>query len=232
MTIDREALEEVFAARGWLSLQPPAFRAGFIALGQPVLLERGAPVFHAGDQGGGVFGIVSGGVAVLGGTRWQLPALAHIARAGDWFGHGPILSGKDRILSFGAAERTMLLRVPLSSLRARMRDDPEFASRLAQMADMGTATTIAVARDLLIRDSARRLAAVLLRVTAMGEVPPADPGGHPMTQAELAEMSNVSRHLANRTLGALQRAGMIEVGYNRIRLLDVPALKAFAYGDP
>jgi CRP/FNR family transcriptional regulator, cyclic AMP receptor protein len=224
-------LNRIFSARGWLSRQPQAFRERVIKMGRLVVLDRGAPVFHMGDRQGGVYGIVSGGISVLGGTLWQMPALAHIERAGDWFGHGPALGGGDRILTFLAAEPTTLLHVPLEALRQQMREDADFAVRLAQMADVSTATVIWMARDLLIPDSARRLAAVLLRVTAMGGVEATDTDGYVMSQTELGEMANVSRNQVNRVLGALRRAGLIAVGYNRIRLLDVEGLKAFAYAD-
>lgn len=230
-TVNAGELDRIFAHRGWLSLQPPEFRQRVIAMGWLVTLGRGAPVFHAGDPPGGVYGIVAGAIAVLGGTRWQLPLLAHIERAGDWFGHGPVLSGGERTLTFVAAEPTVLLQVPLEQLRPQLRSDAEFAARLAQMADASTETVLWTARDLLIPDSARRLAAVLLRVTAMGEVPPADPQGYAITQAELGEMSNISRFQVNRIVGRLKQAGLIEVGYHSIRLLDVPGLQAFAYAE-
>jgi len=226
-----DQLERVFSTRGWLSRQPQPFRTQFISLGRLVALERTAPVFHTGDASGGVFGVVSGAVAVMGGTPWQSPALAHVERAGGWFGHGPVLRGGPRTLTFIAAEPTTLLQVPLERLRPRLQGDPDFAARLAQMADASTETVIRVARDLLIRDSARRLAAVLLRVTAMGEVPPGDGQGYALTQAELGEMANISRHHVNRILAMMRRAGWIDARYNRIRLLDVAALKAFAWTD-
>jgi CRP/FNR family transcriptional regulator, cyclic AMP receptor protein len=226
-----DELERVFAGRGWLSRQPTAFRRQFIALGRRVELERGAHVFRRGDAAGGVFGIVAGGVAVRGGTARQLPALAHIERAGDWFGHGPVLRGGRRTLTFVAAEPTTLLHVPLSRLRLRLQQELDFAARLAQMADDSTETVVRVARDLLIPDAARRLAAVLLRVTTAGEVPSADERGYALTQAELGEMANVSRHHVNRIVSTMRRAGWIDAHYHRIRLLDVDALKAFAWDE-
>ena len=226
-----DQLEKVFSTRGWLSRQPPRFRTTFIGLGRLIALQSGAPVFRTGDESGGVFGIVSGGVAVFGGTPWQRPELAHIERAGDWFGHGPVLRGGTRSLTFVAAEPSTLLQVPLERLRPQLQSDPDFAARLAQMADASTETVIGVARDLLIRDSARRLAAVLLRVTAAGDMPPDNEQGYALTQAQLGEMANISRHHVNRILAMMRRAGWIDVRYNRIRLLDVAALKAFAWTD-
>lgn len=230
-TLVVDQLERVFATRGWLSHQPQPFRSRFVRLGRLVALERGAPVFRMGDGSGGVFGIVSGAIAVLGGTSRQLPVLAHIERAGDWFGHGPALRGGNRSLTFIAAEPSTLLQVPLERIRAQLQGNPDFAARLAQMADASTETVIGVARDLLIRDAARRLAAVLLRVTAAGDVPPESEQGYALTQAQLGEMANISRHHVNRTLGMMRRAGWIDSRYNRIRLLDVAALKAFAWTD-
>jgi CRP-like cAMP-binding protein len=226
-----EQLEGIFATRGWLSRQPETFRCRFIALGRMVTLARGEPVFHAGDDSGGVFGIVSGGITVLVGTRWQTPAAGHIERAGDWFGHGPVFSGGKRMLSFIAAEPSLLLQVPLEKLRPPLRDDPDFAARIGHMAEASNEIATATTRDLLIRDSARRLAAVLLRVTAMGDVPPANPEGYAITQSELGEMSNISRHQVNRILARLRRAGLIEVGYQSIRLINVEGLMAFAYKE-
>lgn len=224
-------LERVFSSRGWLERQPPPFRARFISLGRLITLERWAPVFHMGDGSGGVYGIVSGAIGVLGGTFRQLPVLAHIERAGDWFGHGPVLRGGNRSLTFVAVEPSTLLQVPLERLRPQLQNDPDFAARLAQMADASTETVIGVARDLLIGDSARRLAAVLLRVTTAGEVPPDNEQGYALTQAQLGEMANISRHHVNRILAMMRRAGWIDARYNRIQLLDVAALKAFAWAD-
>jgi CRP-like cAMP-binding protein len=135
------------------------------------------------------------------------------------------------VLSFVAAEPTILLQVPLGRLGPIMQADAAFAIGIGQMADIGTRMLTWIARDLLIPDSSRRLAAVLLRVTAMGEVPPADPSGYVLTQRELSEMANLSRSQVNATLGRFRAAGWIDIGYNRIRLLDVEGLKTFAYSD-
>jgi CRP-like cAMP-binding protein len=226
-----DRLKTLFAQRGWLSRQPPDFRQGFLALGRLLSLERDVPVFRTGDGLGGVFGIVTGAMAVHSGTRWQAPALAHVMRPGDWFGHGPALRGGARSLTFIAAEPTLLLHVPLDRLRAQMQAEPEFLTRVAQMADENTETALWVARDLLIPDSARRVAAVLLRVTALGEVPPDQTSGYPLSQGQLGEMANLSRHQVNRVLGRFQRSGWIACSYGRVALLNVAALKQFAYAE-
>lgn len=229
--MDKEALQQVFSRRGWLSEHPADFRETIIDMGRPVELDRGDSLYSIGDAAGGVFGIASGSMAAHAGTAWQASVLGNMLRAGDWFGHSPALSGSQRIHGFVAAEASILLQVPLSKLRPMMQEDPLFALRIGQMADIGVRILTQIGRDLLMPDSSRRLAAVLLRVTAMGEVPPADASGYVLTQRELGEMANLSRGSVNAALRRFQASGWVEMDYNRIRLLDVAGLKAFAYQD-
>jgi CRP-like cAMP-binding protein len=44
-------------------------------------------------------------------------------------------------------------------------------------------------------------------------------------------MANISRHHVNRILAKMRSDGWIDARYNRIRLLDVPALKEFAWTE-
>jgi len=229
--MDRDTLRAVFSARGWLSEQPADFRETIIGMGRLVELDRGDPLYQAGDVQGGVFGVVSGSMAAQGVTSWQAPVLATLVRSGTWFGHSPALRGGTRTLSFIAAEPTVLLQVPLSRLGPKMQEDAGFAKRIGGMADIGSTILAWIVRDLLTPSSSRRLAAVLLRVTAMGEVPPADASGYVISQRELGEMANLSRSQVNAALGRFRASGWIDIGYNRIRLLDVEGLLAFAYED-
>jgi hypothetical protein len=75
------------------------------------------------------------------------------------------------------------------------------------------------------------LPAMLYRVTGAGEITPDDPEGFRRTHQQLGERANLSRHHVGRKLAALEAAGWIACGYNRIRLVDAEGLAAFAYGD-
>lgn len=177
--------------------------------------------------------MISGGVAVEGGTQWHPPRVGHIFRSGHWFGHGPALTGAVRHNGYFAMEESRLLNVPLPALRALMQGDPDLTRLVGAMANMGTVLANWILSDLLISDGPRRIAAVLLRVTGVHEgVEPSDPDGFLLTQADLGEMANASRHSVNRALGQFTRAGWIAKNYSHIRILDVAALSGFAYkGD-
>jgi CRP-like cAMP-binding protein len=224
--------ERPFSRRGWLSGAEPQLRARVLGAARQTLVGRGQRVWSAGDPPGGICGVVSGGIGAEGSTRFHLPRLGHVYRAGDWFGHGPVLAGGRRVMGFVALEQSLLLTVPLETLQAMMRDDPEMARLVGEMANRGTQLGNHVACDLLIPEAPRRIAAVLLRVTgALDGVEPDDPRGFLLTQAVLGEMANASRHHVNRVLGEFEREGWIAKSYNHIRVLDAGALADFAFSD-
>jgi CRP-like cAMP-binding protein len=225
---DHEAL---LARRGWLSEHPATFRAHVLRVALPVEAQPGTAIFREGDQANGLYGIVSGGIAVEGGHHRQTPLMGHIFRAGDWFGVKAPLGGGPRELTYRALEPSRLLFLPNSRLVPLMQHQPDVAIRIGQLAELGNRLGSWISRDLLTPDASRRLAAVLYRVLGMGEVEPADPRGFALTHSQLGEMANLSRHHVGRKLADFERQGWISCGYNRIRLRDPHALSAFAYAE-
>jgi CRP-like cAMP-binding protein len=222
--------ESLFAAHGWLSEQPAGFRRQLLAMARPLSVARGDWVFAINDPPGGIYGLISGGIGIEGGGPFHLLRLGHVLRAGSWFGHHPILvPGARRTQGMRAMEDSDLLYVPLAPLEALVRTDPVAARSIGSMADGGSLLATRIISDLLIPDAGQRIAAVLLRVTAAEEgVEPHHPDGFLMTQAELGEMANLSRPHVNQVLGELERRGWITKHYQRLRILDVAALRGFA----
>lgn len=230
--LDEAALDGLFARRGWLYRVPADFRRTILGLGRPLMVSRGDHVYSVGDQPGGIFGVVSGGIGVEGCTPWHGPRLGHVMRAGFWFGWGPVLGGQTRSMGMRALEDSELLTISLSQLRQLMDRDSRAGQLMGDAANYGAEIASWTACDLLMSDGARRITAVLLRVTGVLDgLSPDQPNGFLLTQSDLGEMANASRHHVNRVLGMLAREGWIATRYNHIHLLDVPALKRFAYTD-
>ncbi len=223
--------EAVFAARGWLSEHPAAFRSLLITEAVAVEAPQGTCVFRRDDASTGLYGIVSGAIGVEGGHRRQTPLLGHVMRTGEWFGIKALLHGGPRELTYRAIEPTRLLFISRNQLVPLMQKDPEIAVRVGQLAEIGNRLGSWVARDLLTPDAGKRLAAVLFRVLGTGEVVPDDPQGFWLSHQQLGEMANLSRHHVGRKLASFEAAGWISCGYNRIRLINAEALAVFAYGD-
>jgi CRP-like cAMP-binding protein len=224
-------LETTFAARGWLSEHPAAFRSLVIGEAVPFEVEAGTFVYRRDDESNGLYGIISGAIGVEGGHRRQTPLLGHVFRSGEWFGIKAVLHGGPRELTYRALEPSRLLFVARARLVPLMQADSDVAVRVGQLAEIGNRLGSWIARDLLTPDAAQRLASVLYRVLGTGEVQPDQPEGFRLTHQQLGEMANLSRHHVGRKLAEFETAGWIACGYNRIRLLDPEGLAGFAYGD-
>ena len=222
----------IFAARGPLALVDAGARDRFLAAARPLAVARGAQVYVAGDGPGGIYGVVTGGIGVEGSTAHLGPRLGHVMRAGGWFGEGPALRGGVRRLGYRALEDSRLVVVPLPALQQLQHEDPGITRLLATISEISSGIAALSVRELLIPDAAQRIAAVLLRVTGADEgVEPSDPAGFLLTQAELGEMANASRHHVNRVLRQFARAGWIATSYNHVRLLNLQALTNFACSE-
>ena len=218
--------------RGWLAGTPPAFQEQILAMGRVIRLARGQRLYAFGDAPGGIYGVLSGGVGMEGCTHRHPLRLGHVVREGGWFGHGPALHGGQRTLGCRALEDSELLGLPLAALTTLMRENAEAARHIGTLATRNSDLLIHMTCDLLISDAARRTAAVLLRVTGAQEgVQPSHVDGWLLTQSELGEMANVSRHHINRILCQFADRGWLAKRYNRLRLTDAEALSGFAYGE-
>lgn len=229
--LSTDSLAALFSRRGWLSQQRADVRRAIVKRGRPLKFRAGDPIFLSGDEGGGIYGIVSGAIGCEVTTKMAGPTLVHVMQTGWWFGEGPMLFGRRRTMSFMAMENAVALLVPLQAVRAIAAEDANMAGALGQIAETAAMLAIEAGCELLIRDARQRIAAVLLRATAVLEgVIPGDPRGFRITQSQLVEMSNVSRHHTNVALIDLQASGYIALDYGRIAVLQPERLADFAAG--
>lgn len=225
-TADRRILQ-----RGWLSEQPEDARSAILQRARLVRHDAGDFVFHAGDEAGGICGIVSGGIGIYLPTEGDDLRLAHIGRCGTWFGYGPLIRGRRRALSFSPTETTWLLQVPLPALQEIAGASLALQRAVLSIGEYGMDTAISVIETLLIQNNARRIAATLLRVAPVQlEGRGNEPVDVMLTQSQLGEMASVGRQVVNRELQRLEAKGWVAVSYSRIKMLNRSALTAFAQG--
>ncbi|WP_161957095.1 Crp/Fnr family transcriptional regulator [Aestuariivirga litoralis] len=229
--MDRVAAERLILQRGWLSEQPEEARAAVLQRARLVKHDAGDFVFHAGDEAGGICGVVSGGIGIYLPTEPDGLRLAHIGRRGVWFGYGPLIRGRRRVLSFSPTETTWLLHVPLLALQEIAAASLLHQRAVLSVGEYGMDAAITIIENLLVQNHARRIAGALLRVTPGIDEDP----GHAaveviLTQSQLGEMASVGRQVVNRELQRLQARGWISVSYSRIMVLNRSALVMFAQG--
>ncbi len=228
----RTEAERIAISHGWLAGQPRSFQPGLLRRAELKHFDAGAFVYHAGDDPGGIYGIVRGAFAIYlplvrGGTR-----MVHIARTGVWFGQGPMNIRRDRKMSFRASEEAAVLHVSLPALNEIVARDPMTLRSFGALTEINLEIAATAVRDLLIRRADQRIAATLLRVTSADSGSPSDdPSGFSLTQSELGEMANASRDLVNRTLAGFEARGWISKSYNRIAIGNLEALAEFAHGE-
>jgi CRP/FNR family transcriptional regulator, cyclic AMP receptor protein len=220
--------ETLFAKRGWLAAQPASLRKAVIDLGHRRRFDRGEFLHYEGDGPGGVYGILTGGLGVMLARRDGTSGLSTIVRPGTWIGEAPLQSGGERVVTLRATEPSEVLCVELRDLDQLAGEEPDVRRRYGWMLLFSTQHTLQAMSDLQLPESGRRLAATLLRVTAVTEgVQPDHPDGFLISQSELGEMANVSRSRANRVLAEFARQGWVRVRYNRIRIDDPASIERY-----
>ncbi len=231
--------------RGWLASCDPALRDAVIEAGRLLRFRRGEALYQSAGEPGGMFGVAEGGIVLSIPGRNGLPTAAHIVRPSSWFGYGSVFNKQRRMLIPVANEPSQVLHLGLSELDKLRAVFPAAGRAFWQLAMRGDAAYVAAISDLLIADTDRRLAAVLLRVTGAETQdrqkdlpidplladPWAGPSGVPLTQALLGEMANASSQTVTRFVDRAVKAGWIVWTYGRVRILDFGQLLAFAAGD-
>lgn len=217
--------------QGWLRELDPRLAAAFLDAARLRSFDKGAPLFAPGDQPGGMFGVIRGGVLLSAPASDGLLRPGHIGRAGQWFGTTPSLTGRPRMISAEALEPTVVAHVPVVAVDRLRAVEPDTVMFLVRLSDHGVHLTIRMVADLLIRDTDRRIGAVLLRVTGAGDgIAPEDPRGVPLTHALLAELSNASRESVGRAIAGFAARGWVAARYGRILVQDPAGLAAHVAG--
>jgi CRP/FNR family transcriptional regulator, cyclic AMP receptor protein len=223
-----EQAYEIVARQGWLSLTPGSFRQLVLGRCQLQELKAGAKIYSVGDPPGGMFGLVSGGLAISIAPRERGPFLAHFAQPGTWLGEAAAFTEQPRQVGLAVTRDTEVLHLPLHSIREIVASDPGAWRFFGLAAIVHNSVAIGAADDLLIRDHVKRCIAVLLRLGGcrLHTVPESLPIEIDVNQDDLATLTNLSRTTAGAVLRKLQASRYLEVFYRRIHILAPDALRA------
>lgn len=219
--------------RGWLARTDAEFRRELLALARPDRYAAGAVIYQAGDLRGDFF-VVRAGVVLLH-SRFAHPdaILLHMVHPGDSFGSTPALLAHARVATASARTPVQVLRVAGDDLRGLIKCRPEWAGELGRDLLHHCEVAMQAAGDLLIRDTAARCAAVLLRLGGRrwAEDEQADQPSHvPASQSEIAMMVNVSRNTLNEVLRVFTERGIVALEYRSVLLKDPARLRKIADG--
>lgn len=212
---------------GWLAQADPALRKSLLEGGRFRHFGDGAMIYTFEQDQICLWGVVSGIVRISVTMNEQEPKLAHCAGPGFWFGEVPVITGRTRAVQAVASGGTRLCAIDRSVIVEIARRTPEAWRLVAMLAVLNELVAIGAGEDLMIRDPRKRLVAVLLRFSGrrnafQGTAPIQTV---PVTQAELAEASTLSRSSAAVILKDLAQRGMIRTDYRSIAILEPESLE-------
>ena len=230
--MDETSAKTIARREGWLAGEDAWVQDAVLAR---VRLRRFAPgefVYRAEEDPGGIYGMVDGGIGALITSGAGDIVLCHVVRRGTWFGHGPVLTGKPRTMTFQAVEESIAFQLPLSSVTEICATYPDFRLRLAALSERNYSTVaLKVIGDLMMPSTERRIAAVLLRISK-SDLTAEKPQYWPilLTQAEIGQMANASRDRVSRAIARFEAAGWIKSGYKQIEVTNPAALTSHIMG--
>jgi CRP/FNR family transcriptional regulator, cyclic AMP receptor protein len=223
---------QFLSKHGWLSRTPDDFRTSILRNCVWQNYEAGESLCVAGDPPGGIFGIADGSI----GTSTLLGApdapMVHLDRPGFWSGVGSILSGEPRRMSASAITPALIANVQLPALQALLSENPRWWQHIGQLALITIDIIGNGFVDLMIRDSGRRCAAILLRLCECRFKDAAEVSREVMvTQEEMANMANLSRATVNTILRRFAKQRLIELRYRSIIVVETKSLRKLANGE-
>jgi CRP-like cAMP-binding protein len=213
------------ATTGWLSRRPAKFRADVLARSTLRHYAAKEAIYREGDASNCLMGLVAG--------RWVVrvpPADVAITlgQPGFWVGEAGYFRGVARAASVISAGPSMGLCLPAVALEQLM-DHVGYCRHFAA----NTAETLAEAIAVIgVLSQPRSDIRVAQRLATMAVFNGRADNVIPLSQADLAELCNLSRSSIIEILQDFVSQGLISLGYRRILITDLEALSDRAWnGD-
>jgi CRP-like cAMP-binding protein len=226
-----EEARKIVVAHGWLSLTPRGFQAAVLDRCRLQAFKAGQSVYAVGDLPGGMYGLVSGGLAISIAPGERGPYFGHLARPGTWFGEAAAVTRQPRRVGLTATRDAELLYLPVEKFDEIVAKDPN-AWRLFALVTLGHLDmAIGACDDLMLRDHVKRCVAVLLRLAGCrhNSLKPSAPAEIDLSQDDIATLANVARTTAGAVLRSLEKAGHIRRTYRRVEILAPDALRGLLH---
>jgi CRP/FNR family transcriptional regulator, cyclic AMP receptor protein len=218
MKNDRLMALEILANAPWLNGLAQGLPEILVKEGRLERYPAGRWRQAAGDPGIGVTVVIEGAVALYcQGSANQVVQFTQVG-PGAAFGH-PLSTGTTWNVTAVCIEPTLVLSVSQSAIQRLRETEPDLLAAVVWLAYLNARTMLQQIADLIGLPARRRLASSLLQLSkgrARGWIT--------VGQGGLAEMIGVTRKTASQFLTEFEREGWIELGRNRLKILDRSAL--------
>lgn len=211
--IARAEAETILMRSGWFARQNPSLRAALLARARIETLEPGQWIYGTGDALNGLYAVLEGSAHLMMAIG-DSDILLEVVPPGQLFGQAARFGGGPRLVTAIAGERVTLLFVPDHALAEIARGEPDVWRSFTELLYSQLAVSLQLAATMIRLPPPARIAA---RLAMLSGKP-----GHAVhvTQAQLAELTGLSRKTANTHLRALERDAIVRLDYRSIVVLD------------
>jgi CRP/FNR family cyclic AMP-dependent transcriptional regulator len=227
---DAAAIQRALARVPWLRDCAPATRTILLRGARLRRFGPGETAGRRGEPADGLLLVVTGRLEMSSPTASGRRFVMSYAGPGHAVGLVPLLDGRGTIHDSVAQEDTEVLCIAAEDFHAAIDADPALCRRvMARLASRNRRLHASLADSTVMPLPVRLPRALLSLRRACGQT--ARSGTEVwlrLSQEGLAAMLGVPRQRVNAELRALARDGVLRMGYLRIELIDLPALRARA----
>ena len=197
-------------------------RRDLAAHGQSRTFAPSEPIFHFGDPGSSMMGVIVGTVRISLPTWKGKEVILADLPAGELFGEIALFDGKPRSASAATLTKCELLVLERRDFLLFLERSPTARLKLMELLCERVRRSDERMAEIAFFDLPARLAKALLRYPAQGRGPPK----LSLSQRELAEIVGATRENVNRCLREWQRRGILQLKDRWIIILKPEALHA------
>ncbi|MBO9444997.1 Crp/Fnr family transcriptional regulator [Ruegeria sp. R14_0] len=202
---------------GWFGARGARFQSDLLACAIERTFEAEESLYLYGDLANGVYAVLEGAVQITAPADDGQEFVVHRQGGGFWIGDLALFAEARRLVSVVATQTTRTLFFPSPRLDRLVDDNPDYIRDFYALSHENMQTALRIMANLAVTGTEKRL---VLRLLHLDEGTAKSDGWIVISQEELAAMVAVSQPTLHRNLHRLADAGLIELGYGRVRLKD------------
>ncbi|HAY22804.1 Crp/Fnr family transcriptional regulator [Desulfobacca acetoxidans] len=190
--------------------------------------NRGQIIFMEGDEGKGLFVLISGKVKVYKFSPEGREQIIHIFGPGEPFAEAPVFAGQRFPANAEALEESRIFFFPRTGFLELIRRHPSLAMNMLAVLSKRLYQLAALIEDLSLKEVSGRLAAYVLFQSDQKQG--ATEYELDISKGQLAGLLGSSPETLSRVLGRMAREGLIESKGPMITILNKAGLRQLAVG--
>jgi CRP/FNR family transcriptional regulator, cyclic AMP receptor protein len=208
----------------WFGGVPAPQQQAMLAVAQTLSLQPGTAIYRKGDKSTGFYCLLEGSIKVSNLGEDGREGILSVLDAGNWFGEIGLLDGLPRPHDFTAISRCELLAIPVAAFEQLMQNNA-FARAMSVLLCMRVRALLGYADNSMLGSTRSRVAGRLLLLARGDSTMTAEARSRvPVSQEALAMMLGLTRQTLSKELRALEKAGVLRLGYGDLHIVSMAEL--------